>query len=75
MLAECIGTPPCSVDDIIADMKRLGLDAGREEIERLVAVEARRRELEGDSGEGEFYNDKVRCQERRPGYVCDTPHV
>ena len=40
-------------------MQRLGLDAGREEIERLVAVEARRRELEGDSGEGEFYNDKV----------------
>lgn len=67
---------PRSVDEIIADMQRLGLDAGREEIDRLVAVEARRRELEGDAGEGEFYNDKVRrwgvegCQVPVPRRAC-----
>ena len=47
------------MDEILADMSRLGLGAEREEIERLVAVEARRRELEGDTGSQEFYNDKV----------------
>ncbi len=64
---------PRSVDEIIADMQRLGLDAGREEIDRLVAVEARRRELEGDAGEGEFYNDKVRRWRSRSSVEqCDT---
>ena len=44
----------------MADMSRLGLEFEAEEIEKLVATEARRRELEGDSaGVQEFYNDRV----------------
>ena len=45
----------------MADMTRLGLEFEADEIEKLVAKEARRRELEGDSGGvQEFYNDRVR---------------
>ena len=53
----------------MADMTRLGLEVEREEIDRLVAAEARRRELIGDTGSQEFYNDKV-----RPQTVQASPH-
>ena len=45
----------------MADLKRLGLEFEAEEIDKLVTTEARRRELEGDTGGvQEFYNDRVR---------------
>ena len=50
-----------SAVEIMADLKRLGLEFEADEIEKLVATEARRRELEGDTGGvQEFYNDRVR---------------
>ena len=52
--------PACSAEEIMADMNRLGLEFDREEIDKIVATEARRRELLGDTGSQEFYNDKVR---------------
>ena len=57
-----VRSTPRSAEEIMADMSRLGLEFEREEVEKLVAAEARRRELVGDTGSQEFYNDKVCLQ-------------